>query len=122
MHALMGYLPALIAAAVLALPPSFCCFPGVEAAKAAPAKSCCQKTAGSSHQHSAPQCPQRACCCERHAVAPPDIVQPPHAATVAIIPAALMLSDLAAPRTVVATVAVLPTGPPLHVLHCVWVI
>lgn len=122
MHAFLGQLPALIAAAVLALPPSFCCFPGGEATKATPPKSCCQKSSGSSHQQPAPQCPQGGCCCERHAVAPPDIFQRPDAATFAIFPAASTFSEQTAPQAAVATTVILPTGPPLHVLNCVWLI
>ena len=124
MHPLLGKISALSAALLLALPPGFCCFAVAgTAAKGSPPKSCCQKSAARhSDQQPAQHCPHGATCCERHGVNPPDAVQISDLQSQGIVAAVPALPLPAVGLNADPGVVLPHTGPPLHVLHCVWLI
>ncbi|MCE9548492.1 MAG: hypothetical protein K8T25_23705 [Planctomycetia bacterium] len=133
MHAILGNLSALTAAMVLALPPGLCCWSSPDnqhatsaaAAQQAtqPAPSCCHKTAQPSHDgHPAPSSPTSACNCERQITSPPDTVQSPDLTAHHALTFALPLPVHSVERHALSIAVILPSGPPLHALHCVWII
>jgi len=124
MSALLFHLPALVAAVALVPPPGFCCYAGAAVAgqaPSAPQRSCCDKTAPAPDKSPAPHCPDGVCCCAKDAVTPRDLhvpqFQPDVIAAVVVVP---LLATIEQP--VAQAAVVLPTGPPLRVLHCVWLI
>jgi len=122
MHAVMGKLCALTAALILALPPGVCCWGGTQPASSAPKHtSCCHKTS-QSKEGQLPGCPKGTCCCERNLTSPPDAVQPPDLQAHNVFTAVPSLPLQSGEGTPTPAPLILPTGPPLHALYCVWII
>lgn len=121
MKAVVSKTVALIAALVLALPPGLCCGMGWVSAKSSPPKkSCCHQAAPASESQPAPARPQTECCCSIKATVPNSSVQTPDASVAGMFDLPLAAAAVAADRALSVVPVVTPTGPPLHVLHCVW--
>lgn len=123
MTATLSKFAALVAAAVLALPPGMCCGMAVAesatgASAAEQAHSCCQ--APQPEQSNAPAQPVAECCCGAKAVTKADSAPTPDAGVTAGYSLPLVFAPPALEMPLAASPALFSSGPPLRILLCVW--
>jgi hypothetical protein len=122
MNSLLLQFVALGTSLVLALPAGWCgLFVRNGQAKCMPAKATCCHGPASSEPSKAPAQPSVQCCCQRDATLPEKPIQWDDAGRV-VMPVVVdpLAPDLALLATNLTALAPISTGPPLHVLQCVW--
>ncbi|MEQ8787876.1 MAG: hypothetical protein RIC55_16340 [Pirellulaceae bacterium] len=122
MPALLMKLLIVAQVALLALPVGWCCAGGRATSmwEVSPTKGCCASQAAPQHERSRPSPPAARCCCQRNVLLPATIVKLPQGEVASLdrifSPAAhLRAISLEGPISFSCD-----TGPPLHVLQCVW--
>jgi hypothetical protein len=122
MHSWLLQLVALGTSLVLALPPGWCgFFMHRGQAKCIPAEATCCRRPDPSRSSKAPVRPSVQCCCLQDAVLPQRPIAWDGAASVVlpVVADSLPLGGVS-PTAAAAALEPLATGPPLHVLQCVW--
>jgi hypothetical protein len=125
MNSLLLQFVALGTSLVLALPPGWCSFcVRPSESKSVPAKATCCHRPASKHpadSSKAPARPSVQCCCLRDATLPEKPIQQDDSTGLTLpVVADHVALDLVSTTAGVAALAPISTGPPLHVLQCVW--
>jgi hypothetical protein len=121
MQGLFTQTVALIAIAVLALPPGICCgMTGTAAQEAPAADACCHEDLNSPAEQRVPAQPTTNCCCTLKAAATSSTVQAPESMAAGFLGVESIMAPPAIEAARFAAPAVVFTGPPLRILQCVW--
>lgn len=126
MHPLLLRLVAVASSLVLALPPGWCSgFMRHERAAPTPAPApttCCHHTAKGqpSEPEQPPAPPTVECCCQRDATVPEKSVQPTDAPALVLPLVVELPAEIGGQARCEAAGVLVPPGPRLHVLQCVW--